>query len=973
MRSLYPAFLLPLALLSGCAAFRSDAPRSAIPLDPAAEAVLTPITGEQPWLFKNSDIPPDPAWTFGELPNGLRYAVRRNGVPPGQVSVRVRVDAGSLMEQEHEQGFAHLLEHLSFRGSAHVPNGEARRVWQRLGATFGSDSNASTTPTMTVYKLDLPSANEAGLDESLKILSGMAAAPQITAEALSAERPAVLAERREQPGPQVRVGDATRELFFHGQPLANRVPIGTEATLAAATPETVRAFHERWYRPDRTVVVVSGDMDPAVLQQLVVKNFSGWAATTPKPEEPDFGKPVAEGPESAAVTEPSLPPIVSFAVMRPWTLVDDTIKFNQDRMVDQVAVRVINRRLESRARAGGSFLSADIDLEDISRSANATVVTLVPVGEDWEPALKDVRAVIADAQATPPTQGEIDREVGEVLAQSKAGLDSARADPSAGQADQIVGAVDIRETAASPEVSYAILAGAVRQKRFTPAAILESTRKVFKGTVTRVIANTRTPSDNLPARLAVAMKADVDVPTGDRARLAAVSFRKLPRLGAPGKVAQRVAVPGLDMEELTFGNGVKALVSSNPSEASRVYVRVRFGGGLRSLPGDRETAAWAGEMALVPSGIGKLGQEELDRLTAGRRIGLDFGIDEDAFVMGATTSASDLTDQLRLMALKIARPNWDPNPVIRARAVALAGYPGLSSSPSGVLQRDLEALLHADDPRWGTPPQEAIAALTPESFRALWEPLLATGPIEVQVFGDVPTEAAVEAIAATFGALAPREPAAGPGAPVRFPAHVAAPVLRTHDGPEDQAAAVIAWPTGGGVDGISESRKLDVLAAVFRDRMFDRLRDASGASYSPSVGSQWPIGLDSGGRLVALGMVQPDKLDLFFTIARDIAADLVRQPIGEDELKRTMLPMMQFIIRASSGNTFWLGQTEGGTRDPRRLEAVRQLSRDLSTITPADLQAVAAKYLRPDADWTMAVVPKAYAAKLGEGQVATAK
>lgn len=973
MRSpLYSAFLLPLALLSGCALLRPG-PQSTVPIDRAAEAALTPITAEQPWLFRNSDIPPDPAWTFGELPNGLRYAVRRNGVPPGQVSVRVRVDAGSLMEREPEQGFAHLLEHLSFRGSAHVPNGEARRVWQRLGATFGSDSNASTTPTMTVYKLDLPSANEAGLDESLKILAGMAAAPQITQEALDAERPAVLAERREQPGPQVRVGDATRELFFAGQPLANRVPIGTEATLTAATPETVRAFHERWYRPDRTVVVVSGDMDPAMLQQLVVKNFSSWTPTGPKPDEPDFGKPVADGPVSAAVTEPSLPPVVSFAVLRPWTLVDDTIKFNQDRMVDQLAVRVINRRLESRARAGGSYLSADIDLEDVSRSANATVVTLVPVGDDWEAALKDVRTVIADAQATPPTQAEIDREVADVLAASKAGVDSARAEPSAGQADQIVGAVDIRETAASAEVSYAIMAQAVRQKRFTPAAILEASRRVFKGTVTRIISNSRTPGDNLSARLASALEADVAVPAGDRARLAAVSFRKLPKLGKAGTVAGRRVIPGLEMEQITYANGVRALVSSTSSEASRVYVRVRFGNGLSALPGDSITAAWAGEMALMPSGIGTLGQEELDRLTAGRRIGLDFDIVEDAFVLAATTSADDLTDQLRLMALKLTQPNWDPNPVVRARAVALAGYPGLASSPSGVLQRDLESLLHDGDPRWGTPSQEAITALTPESFRALWEPLLATGPIEVQVFGDVPSEQAVAAIAATFGAIPPRAAAPPSGAPVRFPAHVAAPVLRTHDGPEEQAAAVIAWPTGGGVPGIAESRKLDVLAAVFRDRLFDKLREASGASYSPNVGSDWPIGLDSGGRIIALGMVEPDKLDLFFTIARGIAADLANTPISEDELKRTMLPMMQFILRASSGNTFWIRQTEGGTQDPRRLDAVRQLSRDLSTITPLDLQGVAAKYLRPEADWTMTVVPKAYAARMSAGQAVTAE
>ena len=117
-----------------------------------AQTAPRPVqTADDPWLYKNSDLVHDDAWKFGRLPNGLRYAVRKNGVPPGQVSVRVRIDAGSLNEQESERGFAHLLEHLSFRGSTFVPDGESKRIWQRLGVTFGSDSNASTTFTETVY------------------------------------------------------------------------------------------------------------------------------------------------------------------------------------------------------------------------------------------------------------------------------------------------------------------------------------------------------------------------------------------------------------------------------------------------------------------------------------------------------------------------------------------------------------------------------------------------------------------------------------------------------------------------------------------------------------------------------------------------------------------------------------------------------------------------------------------------------
>lgn len=914
-------------------------------------------TADEPWLYKGSDITPDPAWTFGTLPNGLRYAVRRNGVPPGQVAIRVRIDAGSLMEADSERGFAHLIEHLSFRGSQYVPDGESKRLWQRLGVTFGSDSNASTTFTQTVYKLDLPAATPQGLDESMKVLSGMMAAPTLTQAALDAERPVVLAEQRERLNPQMRFSDATRALFFAGQPLAERSPIGTVETLTGATPASVAAFHRRWYRPDRTTIVIAGDQDPAALEELVKRHFSGWTAPGPATPAPDFGKPAKDGAASAVSVEPALPPVVTMAILRPWTIDADTVLFNQERMIDQIAIRILNRRLESRARGGGSFITANADLQDVARSANLTAVSIVPVGEDWETAVRDVRRVIADAMVNAPTQAEIDREVAEIDAAMKNAVDTSRVEAGAIQADEIVQAVDIRETAASSEGSLGIFRGAVEKKFFTPQRVLAATKKVFEGE-RRAIVNARTPDAGTQAKLAAVLDEDVSKLAYARAKGGTLGFDKLPRLGSAGTVAERkVGVADPAIEQVRFANGVNLLVFPNESETGKIYVRVRFGTGLRGLPADRVTPAWAGDLALIPSGIGKFGQEEIDRMTSGRQIGLDFAIDDDAFMFGALTRPADLADQLKLIAAKLNTPGWDPNPVARARAVMLAGYAAFDSSPDGVLGRDLEKLLHAGDARWGVPPREAVEKLDARAFRAFWEPILAEGPIEVQIYGDVTADAAIAATAASLGALKPRRAAPLDGPLPGFPAHAAAPVVRNHEGQPNQAAAVIAWPTAGGSDAISESRRLEVLAAVFRDRLFDRLRSQAGVSYTPNIVNDWPVGMPGGGRLIAIGQVPPDKTAYFFQLAREIAADLVATPVSDDELRRAQLPVAQSWARMSSGNTFWLMQTGGGTIDPKRLAAVATLPQDLGRISPAELQALAAKYLRPERDWTMAVLP----------------
>ncbi len=922
----------------------------------------TPVVAvdKTPWLYKGSDIPQDPEWRFGTLPNGVRYAVRKNGVPPGQVAVRLRMDVGALMEQKSEMGFAHLLEHLSFRGSSKVPDGESKRVWQRLGVTFGSDSNASTTPVSTTYKLDLPDANETSLDQSMMILADMMAAPGITDAALTAERPVVLAEQRERLGPQARAADTQRELMFAGQLFAERPVIGTTATLNGSTAATVKAFHQRWYRPERATIIIVGDMDPAVFERQIAKHFASWKGVGPNPVTPDFGKPVADKPTSAAMVEPTLPPVVSLSVIRPWTVFEDTIVFNQERMVDFVALRIINRRLETRARAGSSYIGAGADLSDAVRSANITSIQILPIGEDWETAVKDVRAVIADALTTAPTQAEIDREVAEIDAQMRNSIATAPVQAGSRRADNLVEAIDINEVTTTEQASYDILKGAVEKKLFTPAKVLASTQRILQGVATRAFVTTRTADTNIQTKLAAALEADVSGLAGTRTAQRSVTFASLPKLGAPGKVAERaVAVPDPKIERVRLANGVNLILFQNPGEVGRVYVSVRFGRGMQGIPANRDIPVWAADMALVASGIGKLGQEEIDQLTGNRQIGLSFGTADDAFVLGGQTTQTDLEDQLKLIATKLQSPAWDPKPIDRARAVAVSGYAATSSSPDAVIGRDLEKLLHDGDPRWGMPDLAGIQKLNAKDFRTFWEPLLASGPIEVQIFGDINVDAAIEAARKTFGAMKPRKDAPIVSPSIRFPKHVATPVVLTHTGQPDQAAAVIAWQAGGGSANISEGRKLEILAAVMRDRILDRIRSAEGASYSPTVISQWPVGQPGGGRIMAITLIPPEKTELFFRVAKEIAADLIAKPIDTDELRRAMVPTAQMVVRRSSGNPFWMQQTEGSSKDPGRLAAIQTIARDYGGTTPEELQALAAKYLAPQKDWSMVVVPEA--------------
>ncbi|MDZ3832958.1 MAG: insulinase family protein [Sphingopyxis sp.] len=913
-------------------------------------------TTDAGWLYEGSDIPRDTAWRFGTLPNGVRYAVRNNGVPPGQVSIRVRMDVGSMFETERERGYAHLLEHLTFRGSEHIPDGEAKRIWQRFGVTFGSDSNAQTTPTQTVYQLDLPSVTPATLDESMKLLSGMIREPRISGAAVAAERGVVLSELRESDGPQKRIADATNAHLFAGQLLGDRSPIGTTASLGAAEAKSVAAFHERWYRPERAVVVIVGDGDPADFERLIAKYYGDWASNGPRPSQPDFGKPDPKAPVARSIVEAGQPPALSLAMIRPWKKRIDTIENTRRLYLEYIAQALVNRRLENRARSGGSYLVATVGQEYVSRSADVTMTQIVPLS-DWKAALADVRGVIADAIQNAPSQADIDREANEIEAFLRKELENARNEPGARLADDLVRAVDINEVVTSPQGQVDLFRDI--RAAATPQVMLELSRAVFSAPVTRLVLTTPTPVDGGDGALLAALAAPATV-RDDRLSDVKVDFKQLELPGSTGEIVASTPLPGLRAERIEFANGVTALVSDNRVEPGKVRVNVRFGSGNRSVAADAPNLLWTGDYALVASGVGPWGQNEIDQLTNGRQIQINFDIDDDAFELSAESRPADLADQMKLIAGKLAKPRWDTAPVERLRIGYLTGFDLNDATPNAVLDRNLRGWLTGNDSRWAPPERAEIEALTPAAFRAFWEPRLASGPIEVQLFGDLSSVDYRNILAETVGALPPRKAIAPDrGQTVAFAKPVREPALAYHRGEKGQAAAMTAWPTSGGIANPRDARGMEVLAAIFNDRLFDRLRAEQGASYGPVVDSHWPTGFDgSGGYLLVGSLLAPKDIGRFYSIARDIAADLAANPVSDDELARNVGPIREQVARASTGNVYWMFLLEGATRNPQVAANALSIQDDVQSVTAADVQRLAREYLAPARQWSLSILPQ---------------
>jgi zinc protease len=145
---------------------------------------------------------------------------------------------------------------------------------------------------------------------------------------------------------------------------------------------------------------------------------------------------------------------------------------------------------------------------------------------------------------------------------------------------------------------------------------------------------------------------------------------------------------------------------------------------------------------------------------------------------------------------------------------------------------------------------------------------------------------------------------------------------------------------------------------VFRDRLFEKFRAEQAASYSPDTSSQWPEDMAGNGYFFAYAQVKPGDVERFYAFANSVAKDLAVNPVGADELSRTIEPLRQEIERVSSGNSFWLDELKGATNSQDRIAALTHLMTDYTSVTPALLQQMAKEYLVPDKSWKLQIVPK---------------
>ncbi|SCB30039.1 zinc protease [Rhizobium miluonense] len=913
----------------------------------------TPFVG---WPQAASDLPAESGVRFGMLPNGMRFAIMHNATPAGQVAIRFRIGAGSLQERDDQQGLAHFLEHMAFKGSTHVPEGEMIRTLQRLGLAFGADTNASTSYGETVYSLDLPEANVGTVSTGLMLMRETASELTLDAGAFDRERGVILSEEKLRDTPQYRGGIGFLNQLLPGQLVTQRPPIGKTDIISNAPIDLVRDYYRTNYRPERATLIVVGDIDAAAIEADIRNRFGNWTSNTPAPAATDLGVLEKHGERVGTVVVPGSATRVQIAWTRPYDASQDTVAKRRQQVIEGIGLAVLNRRISVLAQQPDApFVTAQAGAQDVLKSARVTMIAADTNPDKWQAALAAIDREQRRIAEFGAAQSEIDREIAEYRSMLQAAAGGAATRTSPDIAGSLVWSVGESVVFTSPADDLSLFDAAA--KGLTATEVNESLQRAFAGNGPQLVLQI---SQMPEGGLAAVEKAYADsraTPVTAPSQTAAVEW-PYTDFGKAGAVVERRVVDDLGATMVRFANGVRLTVKPTKLRADEILVRANIGGGRLDLPHDRPLPIWAS--STVPlSGLKAIGYEEMQKALAGKVVGSDFSIRDNAFRFEGATRPSDLATQLQLLTAYVSDPVYRPDVFKRVQQAYLNSLPQLQATPGSVVGRDLPGLLHSGDPRWTFPERAQLLDAKPEDFEVFLRPYLSKGQIEVVIAGDVEVDDAIRMTAETFGALPARPDAqgqAGNGDRL-FPAPTAEPVVRLQDGRSDNAGALVAMPIGDFLSDLPRAAAANIAGAIFRNRLIDQFRVAEGATYSPQGDVDLSRAIPGYGFTYYYVETTPAKVDHFFDLVDRIAADLRDKDVSPDELTRARAPIVEEIKRSQQTNNYWLESLSNAQTDPRRLERIRGSIDNYQSLTAQDVRTIATKYLKPETAWRLKILP----------------
>jgi zinc protease len=604
-------------------------------------------------------LPVDQKVKIGKLPNGITYYIRKNSLPEKRAELRLVLKAGSILENEDQQGLAHFAEHMAFNGTKNFKKNELVDILELSGVQFGADLNAYTSFDETVYMLAIPTDSANIVKKSFQVLEDWAHQVSFEDAEIEKERGVVIEEWRLGRGADARMRDKYFPTLLYNSQYAKRLPIGKKDILETFKPETLRQFYKDWYRPDLMAIVAVGDFDEVEMENYIKKHFSNIPAYKKARPRTEFKIP--DHKETLVAIEKDKE--AQYTYVQIYYKHPETKVITEQAYKESLSIALFNTMLNSRINeylqtANPPFLFASSSYGGFIGDRAAYTMFAVP---SQGQTVKSIEILLQENERVRKfgfLPSEMDRAKKTLMASMEKAYAEREKVKHANFASEYV--QNFLEQSAIPGTEYKYNFYKQNLDGITLPEINALAGK-FITKENRIVVITGPESNtDIPTKetvLGMIDKVNSQNITPYEEKLSGKAL--IGNLPPAGKIISERNLTDVKVKELTLSNGAKVLIKPTDFKNDEILFSA-FSKGGHSLYPDQDYFSAANASGIISrSGVGEFTQVDLGKMLAGKIVKIAPNISELTEGFNGSASPKDLETLLQLVHLYFTAPRKD--------------------------------------------------------------------------------------------------------------------------------------------------------------------------------------------------------------------------------------------------------------------------------------------------------------------------
>ena len=609
----------------------------------------------------NTPLKLDPEIVVGQLDNGLTYYVYENDEPEDVAYLRLVVRAGSLQEDEDQQGLAHFVEHMAFNGSTNFDSGEIINFLESIGMEYGPHLNASTGYEETIYYLKIPTDNPANIKKSMMVLADFAGEVSFKEQAFENERKVVIEEWRTSLGSSERQLEKLKQISFENSKYALRNPIGKVDLIKTFDPQRARDFYYEWYRPELMAVIAVGDFEKENIVSLIKEHFSPLTNPTQARPREIYSVPLTSNDSVHFVTDTEETTTSLQVLFNHKAKPLQTQGDYRDELILEMYLYLLNQRLsEIDMQQDPPFVVAEIYVDQLTPKNTEYALAFIPLNNDFERGFEAILTEINRVRQHGFLNSELERVLDNYQSYFQEIYDNRDDYDSALLVEHFIDSFVSKETITSIDFAYELTKAiypTITTEDFqtiTDQWFSDEGRKIVITAPEKSLDSLPTPDDllallNQPSQNKLAVYEEGDLIQRPLIEISPV----------PSKIIDEKYHQKLDITEWWLANGVRVILKPTDFKKNSITFSAKSPGGTSLASDELFVSANIATDVVTYSGIGNFNAIELNKKLSGTNFFIEPNISDLSEGMSGSSTREGLPTLFELIYLHFTAPRFD--------------------------------------------------------------------------------------------------------------------------------------------------------------------------------------------------------------------------------------------------------------------------------------------------------------------------